>query len=461
MGRLNRIEQILNNTINHYSHLKIFPRGLPRFADSLLRGTIRFGKRTGNTIALINPDNTFKFLEPPKARESKFTLAQPTPWIINECILSLGPERELHKVDDVVDTTILLKSAITQTYTTEDRVLLHSYPMLSSIDTNVGDTTIVVKSHYPIANGDVFAYLQTESLIQSLTEIKVVNATRLGTTASSFYTLLYSLELEKPIEKNIISNSVVYLRAYPAYFSAAVRIPNALFTSEPIGPFLIDMLSGKLLEGSEFNETLAIRTINRTGAYIVGSSTNYITINKNHMLLNRSIPAHAPMFWDLAEGSMRLTPTRILFKVDPVRKVFCAGVKCIPPLPADFSWRVNLVANEDCSIRFIFYPNAPQEFKLTSGTPQNVTVTIPSGAEITNIEINILSASDICRVQVSDWTPAKDTVEQIEYSFVVHAIGIATYQTSGIIIKPYFLGSEFLKTSYDIGSSYDGGKVYF
>jgi hypothetical protein len=168
-----------------------------------------------------------------------------------------------------------------------------------------------------------------------------------------------------------------------------------------------------------------------------------------------------PIFWDLAEGTMRLTPTKAVLKVDPVKKVFCVGTKCVPYFPTDLSWKISLLANNDCSIRFIFYPNDPQEFNLVSAVPKSVTVSIPTGAEITDIEINMLSASDSCQVFISDWTPLSSTVEQIQYNLVVQATGIATYQSSGLIIKPYFLGSEFLKTSYDIGANYDSGKIYF
>jgi len=631
MGRLGKIEQIVNDTINHYAHVKIFPRGLPRYVDPLLRGTVRFAKRSGNTISLLNPDNTYKFATVPQTRDNKFVLDNLNKWIIEDCILSMGPERELHQVHDIVDTTVLLKSNLTQTYTTDDKVLLHSYPMLLSIDVNAGDTTIMVKSHYNIANGDVFAYLQDQTLLQSLTEIKVTKATRLGSVGSVFFDLLYLLDLEKPVQRYIQSNTMVYLRAYPAYFSAAVRVPNALFTSEPIGPFLLDLLTGRLLEGTEFNETFAIRTLNRGGSYTLGNSTSYVTVDKNYLVLERTVPVHAPMFWELAEGSMRLTPSRIVLKVNStlsfdntglvtfqygtstfdntnlvtftyssltgvvqysssvnlsrvssgnlfmdgagieykitnvttgsnsitistqsgslpstistsvithldgsirinngvvqyrgsvnlakvgignlfrdgagveykvidvdttynnvtiltqsgdlpalistsivshldgsIRMItenkFCAGIKCIPALSADHSWRVSLLSNEDCTIRFIFTPNDPQEFTLVSGISKNVVITIPAGNEVTNIEINILSLANICAVRMNEWSPVKDTVEQIEYSFVVEAIGTGTYQASGLIIKPYFMGSEFLKTSYDINATYDSGKIYF
>ena len=62
---------------------------------------------------------------------------------------------------------------------------------------------------------------------------------------------------------------------------------------------------------------------------------------------------------------------------------------------------------------------------------------------------------------MSEWSPVHDTVEQIQYSFVSQAVGISVYQATGLIIKPYFMGSEFLGTTYDTGATYDSGKIYF
>jgi len=547
MGRLGKIEKIVNDTISHYGHVKILPRGLPRFVDPLLRGNIRFAKRSGNTISLINVDNTYAFAIAPQIRDNKFILSKTNKWISEDCIVSMGPERELLQVYDVVDTTVLLVQSITQTYTINDKVMLHSYPMYLSGDVLKGTNSIVVKSHYDLANGDTFVYLQNQTLLQSLAEVKISKATKLGTTGDSFYNLLYLLELESTIQKDIASNTLVYFRAYPAYFSQTIRVPNALFTSEPIGPFLLDILSGRLTEGQEFKETFSIRTLNRNSNYTFGTSTSYVKVDKNYLILSRTMPVHSPMFWELAEGSMRLTPSRIVFKVNStlsfdntglipytydsytgkvqylgsvnfanvdignlfrdgsgveykvtdvstlydyitivnqvgglppsgistalighldgsIRVVtnskFCAGTKCIPVLSGGQTWKLNLLASEDCSIRFIFTPNDPQEFSLISGKSKGITITIPSENDVTNMEINITSEANTCTVQMSEWSPAKDTVEQIEYSFVVEATGTAVYQASGIIIKPYFMGSEFLKTNYDIDSTYDSGKVY-
>lgn len=461
MGRIQRIEEIVNSTINAYAHTKIFPRGLPRFIDSLLRGTIRFGKRTGNSISVINPDNTFNFLTVPQTRDNRVVIERPSEWLTPQAIVSIGPEKELHEIDDVVDNTIILKDSLTRTFTAQDQVLLHSYPMLNTVNTPSGSTSVTVKSHYKLANGDVFVYLQTQSLLQSLTEIRVTESVFLGTTTDPFYSMLYRLELESPVQRDLTPQLLVFHRAYPAYFSAQIRVPNALFTSEPEGPFLVDLLSGKLLEGNEFRETLAIKTLSRAGSFILGNQFSYSTVEKNFIVLDRSIAAHVPMFWELAEGTMRITPTRVILRVNE-NNLFVVGVKCIPNLPSDKGWRISLVSNEDCSIRFFFRPHDFQEFNLLSGIPQTITVTIPAGDDVTDIEINILANSDICNVELSSWTPSQNTVDQIEYSFVTEAIGEATYQSTGMIIKPYFIGSEFLKATWDAeDDKFDGGKVWF
>jgi hypothetical protein len=461
MGRIQRIEEIVNSTIQTAAHAKIFPRGLPRFVDSLLRGTIRFGKRTGNSISVINTDNTFNFLTVPQTRDNRVVLERESEWLTPSAIISLGPEKELHEIDDVIDNTIITKDLLARSFTDQDQVLLHSYPLLAAVNTANGSAEITVKSHYKLANGDVFVYLQTLGLLQSITEIRVEEAVFLGTTTDPFFTLLYRLELESVIERDIEAQGLVYHRAYPAYFSFSIRVPNALFTAEPEGPFLLDILSGKLLEGQEFRETFAVKTLSRAGSFIKGTPFLFETIEKNFIILDRQLAAHVPMFWTIAEGSMRITPTRVVFKVDAI-SVFVVGTKCVPNLPADKEWRISVVSNEDCTMRFFFNPHPFQEFTLLSGIAQTITVTIPPGADVTDIEINILANSNICEVQVSDWTPSMNTVDQIEYSFIAEATGEATYQSTGLILKPYFIGSEFLKATWDSSDDkFDGGKIWF
>ncbi len=158
---------------------------------------------------------------------------------------------------------------------------------------------------------------------------------------------------------------------------------------------------------------------------------------------------------------MRLTPGRVLFKVNDLNQ-FVVGFRCIPKIEPPGQWRVSLRSNEDCTIRCIFHPNAPQEFSLISGQNTVITVDHPTSNEpCDQLEINVLGTSSICQVSVSDWTPIIDTVESVEYAIVVEATGEATYQSTGLVLKPYFLGPELLRTSWDSGAYYDSGKIFF
>jgi len=476
MNKINQIEQIINSTINHYSHVKLFPRGIQRFVDPSLRGQIRFGKKTGSTVGLINPDNTFKLNTIPLRLDNKIDITRTSEWIVPDSIIKVG-DKDTYTVDDITDILgigrITTVEAINAEFTLEDKVILYAFPMMTYLEYSHGDTEIWVKTKYPLANGDVFSYKQTDGLLQSLQEVKIVEAIRRTEPDEfdTYYTIVYRLVLEKPIARDFQENTLVYMRAYPAYFSQIINVPNSIFTNEPVGPFVLDTMSGNVLEGKDSEEHLSYRTLNRTGGYLLGTKNKYVTVDKNYLVMKRPIAAHVPGFWELAEGTVRFSPNRIHFRTDPLKNVFCIGLKCIPFLPYNFTvteteevqplrWILNLVATNDCTIRFIFYPNDPIEFTLMGGVARDITVEIPQGNDITDIEINI--ASDFtCEVKMSDWTHLDGTVEQMEYSLVAYATGISTWQSSGLMVKPMFFGSEYLKLVYDSGYEYDGGKVNF
>jgi hypothetical protein len=461
MSRLTHIEKIVNSTIPHYSHVKLMPRGLPYFADSLLRGSVRFGKRTGNSISLLNPDNTFVFAQDAVAKTPQFVIETASQWITIGSLMSIGPGKELVEVSDVSGTSVYTTVELTDSYPAGEKVLLQACPIYAALDYPKNVTTMLVKSSFSLANGDVFGYLVSDNLIQSLTEIDISQVTYMGTTTDPFNPLLYQIDLNQPISVAMPSQTKVFIRAFPAYFSQPVVIPNAVFTSEPIGPFLIDTLSGNMYEGAPIKDILSVRTINRKGNYVLGNAGKYVTIERNHFVPQRSLSPHAPMFWELAEGFLRMSANKLYMKVNE-KNQFCIGYKCIPRfnLEVPQSWYVTLKSNEACTIRFTFHPFPWQEFTLLSGASTSIVVTASAGTPITDIEINIKSLSTTTEVTMTDWTPTENTVTSVQYNLVVHAIGQATYQSTGVIIKPYFFGSELLKTSYDIGITYDGGKIY-
>lgn len=460
MGRISRIEEVVNSTISSYAHTKIFPRGLPVYLDSLLRGSTRFAKRTGNNIAVINPNNTFSFTTLPSVSDTVVQLVNPSGIVINS-ILSIGPGKELLQVSDVINNNFLITNPIKVTPLSTDKCLLYAVPIIVAETASKGTTTITVKCNLPLTNGDIFVHLYSQDLLQSLTEIKTTQVSYLGTTTDINYPNLYRLSLISPLTVALNTNTITYIRAFPAYFSQVIPIPNATFTSEPLGPFLLDFLSGNLLEGNAFGENLSVRLLNRSNEYIFGDVGTYVSVDKNAGIFNRPWSSAYPMFWDVAEGHIKLSSNRCHFFTND-KKVFCAGIRCIPfiEVPNDLHFRISLKSNEDCSLRIIFNPNSPQEINLTAGATSTFTITLSSSTPVENVEINILSSTNTCEVQMTDWSLVEGIVTSIQYNIMIEAIGQATYNATGMILKPYFLGSELLKGTYDSGITFDGGRVY-
>jgi hypothetical protein len=207
-------------------------------------------------------------------------------------------------------------------------------------------------------------------------------------------------------------------------------------------------------------ETLSIIATNRSGSHIIGDAFSYVTVDKNYVIADRPWPAFTPVFWQLAEGSVRVTPTRLLMLVNSDGK-FNIGTRCVPKFPSGKSWSLSLISNVDCTIRFTFSPNPFQEFNLSAGVSKTVVVTIPTGPLINDININVFAASNLCQVSMSDWTPTSNTVDTIQYTLVTQVSGEATYQSTGLLLKPYFLSLDLLQASYDGTDTADGGKIYF
>jgi hypothetical protein len=460
VGRIGKIESVVNGTIAT-GHVKIVPRGILYYADQLLRGAVRFAKRTGNTVSMLNADNTFELTGDAVINTDVLKVSPPSNWIRVGSLVSIGPGLELVEVSDVLSDSLLTVEPLKGNYASNTKFLLHAVPIKCAATAPAGTNTIVVNSYYKIANGDVMEYLQSSSLLQSLTENDIESVTFLGTTGDPNFNLQYSLVLKNNLIRDIEQGEWSYLRAFPAYFASNVRVPVNLLSSELLGPFLLDNMSGRLNEGGNYKETLSIVSKDRAGNAIFGTTNSYETVYKNYPITGRPIPAHTPIFWETAEGVMRITPNRTVFKVNDLNQ-FCVGVRCDPNFIPGTTWRVIAKANESATIRFFFGSYPMQEFTLTANVSTPLTVGIPSGVDkITNIMINVLSTSPAGEVTLTDWVPTVPTVVSFDYALVARAAGVSTWQSSGLILKPIFLSSDLLKAYYDSGITYDSGKVYF
>jgi hypothetical protein len=456
-GRLTRIEKIANSQLDSL-HVKMVPRGIPYFIDGLLRGKMRFGKRTGNSNAVMNPDNTFAIAEDVLAGQRYVNIVTATPWIDLDAIVSIGPNREIAKVDDVVDKRVVFDRVLKFDYAAGKEILLYASPMKPNGSLSSGSTTIQVQSRYPLANGDIFVYLATDGILQSATEIKIKKALLAGTSADPIFTTVYTLELEGEIKRDVPVEELVYFRAFPAYFSNAIRVPNQFNSSVDMGPFLIDFLSGRIVEGFSPKETFSIKLKDRAGNYRFGNSLEYMQVKKNFPILNRPINARSFIFFANSAGDTRITPNRIV--MEPIDHKYRITDKLVPAI--DFNnqeYRFTTSSNTTGKLILYFEPGTTIVLPIITGN-QSHAIQIPAGEKY-QMDIVFSSDTPVGRVSMTDWTQVGPQIDVIEYSIVANATGRGTYQTTGISLKPYFLTPEILAGRYDTGDSYDSGFVYF
>lgn len=456
-GRLTKIEDTVNSQLDSL-HVKIVPRGIPYFVDSLLRGTVRFAKRTGNTNAILNPDNTYKIGSTVAVGDNSISTSV-SQWVDVDSIVSMGPNKEAVEVDDIIGNQIVFKTRLKFGYGPSSEFILHASPMKPNGNLQAGSTSIQVMSKYKLTNGDVLTYKGTPGLLQSLIEIKCDRAIYGGVTTDPTFKYLYLLELKEPITRGIDSDEIIYIRSYPAYFSNPIRVPNLFNSSLPMGPFLLDYLSGRIVEGFTPIETFSIRLKDRSQTYRMGDEYSYVTAAKNHEVLGRSLDARLFGLFNTIRGDTRITPNKVALEVGDNRQ-YRSSYRLTPDL--DFEgqeYRFTTESNSSGTLIIYLEPGYKVELNIRSGVQAHI-IAMPSGKKY-RMDIVFVSESAKARVLMSSWTQVGPQIQYIEYSYHIEAVGRGKYQSTGLILKPYFITPEILSGRYDSGDSYDNGFVYF
>lgn len=456
-GRLTRIEKTINSQLDSL-HIKVVPRGIPYFIDGLLRGTTRFAKRTGNNNAVINPDNTFKIDREVTVGEKSVFIERKNDWITMDSLIRVGPNKEIVEVEDISNNRIIFKENLKFSYTTNDEILLYATPLILDTDRVAGDKVITVRSKFKIANGDTFGYLPTSGILQSFTDSEIVKSTYAGINSDPNYPFLYSLELKTGLNKELAQETIVYIRSNPAYFSNRIRVPNLVNSTDSMGPFLIDYLSGRILEGFSPKETFALKLIDRSGNYNRGSEFDYETSNKNHVVVNRPIDSKSFVFFSTANGDTKISPNRLVMELKDYK--YRITEKLVPSL--DFNgqmYRFTTTSNTTGKMYIHLNSDFRIDIDIEPGN-QTHTIEMPIGEKY-QMDITMLCETPTGRITMTSWTQVGPQVEFIEYSLVVNATGRGGYQSTGVSLKPYFLTPAILSGRYDSGDNHDSGFVYF
>jgi hypothetical protein len=471
MGRLTRYSKLVGGIAPHYSNVVVQPRGFPIFSDPLLKGQVRFARKTGADFGLINPDNEVLLAAAAPRNTQTLILEHPNRWLETGAILSIGPDIEFAVVRDFGDTFIQLESPITGTFTADDTVNLLATPLFVSVDTNAGATTLLVRSRYFILAGDKLSVETTPGLLTSLLDVKVTRA-RLLDVVDGFapFSLFYEVDIEDPTTIDLeVSAGNLFLKAQPGYLSNQVFIPHVPDNPDDIGPFLLDYISGVLFDRPNVEEQLSITVFDKLGNAIVDDGGFPLAISKQFPITEMPIMADSILLWNVADGSMSFakkgeTQEILAIALCDARGQFQTTQEIIPIMPPGSEWIVPVTSSTPATIRVTFVPNETRDFSISAGVPTNIRIGTVTGDESTyRIEIVVIGTAET-QVEFGNWVPTETQAFSLIYGITADVFGDAQWQASNVFQKPYFLNFAMgLKGRYDSSRTpnrFDGGMLF-
>ena len=139
-GRLTRYNQLVAGITPHHINVVVQPRGFPIFSDPLLKGQVRFARKTGADFAIINPDNEILLATAAPRNTLTLILERPNRWLELGAVISIGPDEEFAKVKDFGDTFITLVDPITGDFDEQNTVNLFATPIEPATDVSAGES---------------------------------------------------------------------------------------------------------------------------------------------------------------------------------------------------------------------------------------------------------------------------------------------------------------------------------
>ncbi len=476
MGRLRRYNELLNGISPHYANVVVQPRGFPIFSDPLLKGQVRFARKTGADFAIINPDNEIQLLAAAPVNTRTLFLERPNRWLEIGAVLSLGPDIEFAVVRDFSDTLIQLTEPVTGSFPAGTGVNLYATPIFPAADASAGDTEIIVKSRYHILSGDNISFVTTENLLTSLLDIKVSRARLLSVVDTEApFSLFYEIILEEPttvditVQQGVDKGADIYLKAQPSYLSNQVFLPQVPGHPDDIGPFLLDYVSGVLFDRPDVEEQMSLTVFDKLGNPIVDDNSFPLPINKQFPITEMPVMGDSVVLWKVASGAMTFGKRGISQEITAIavcddRGQFQTTQEVIPTLPSGTEWNVPVEASTPCTLKVTFVPNEPREFVLEAVTSRQVLIgTTADDEPIERIEIIVIGQDDT-QVQLGNWVPTENQAFSIIYGITADVYGEAQWQATNMFQKPYFLNFAMgLKGKFNSSRTpnrFDGGMLF-
>jgi len=455
---LRRIEDLANANAKDYNLIHLMPRGASEYLDKNLRGDIRFARRKGNFLPIIEAQNKAELIDDSLANKSLLVVDQALPgFSIENAMVSIGPGLELAKIFDFdpVSGAITTVDPLVAPHSAGAGIALYGVPIEIIGNWDENDTVVQIRSSYPVVSGDQIAMATAPALINSTVSTLISGVTFLGTALDGRTN--YQLTLDKGISRAVINEENIFLRCQPGYESQTISLAIGR-PSRLNGPFVVDAISGSFFEDTEIDEYLNLQLFGSTGNPLPGYE-DPVSVGKNFAVTHVSINNESMLFWDVIYGEVQFRGNKFVAITDANGR-FVLSTELVPEFPPGVSWNIPVQTNGAATLRFKFEPNGYQTYYLVENILARISTGIASTHQPgTRIEIVVRSQQPGVEVEFGNWAIASG-IASLRYQITSTAVGNNVWESSSLIIKPYFFTLDDISARFDF-SSYNRGVVHF
>lgn len=508
MTYLRDLKDVLQRQMPLWATSKVVPRGLLIPLDPFLRGTARAAKKVGDSMPVLVPNNTATLAVELHTEDTTITLNDNTlSYVAQGFLLSLGGQRVVgvaNKTGNVI--TLMGKAGVSMQQGETISVFAFPVRMLGSYlvpDPPLPRPDIItLKSAVQLMQGD---YLDISDVVNfgSYNEYEVVEviASRKSTLSEdSANPYIYQVRISQVIPQDIpdsvaetitslngiprdlVDGEIIYLRAFPAYFSKPLPVSSQYFnvTTAEIGPYILDRVSGLVIDNPEskpaddtnpagegqvdVDEVLEVELLH---ASLNLFEKHRLGVREQLPVWNPTIEPEHMVMWRALRGFMDFEDGFVVLNLDD-NGLGELETPLVPELGLDLEHlpTYTLISQSDSPFKICleFYPNGYSTDSSPSPSPDLYTSSLSfsfagSGETPRAIKITVQGYPGQ-RIKLHSLAPSLPRITNIRYRILARTVGNYHWASSGLLQKPMWM-SAYLTEAIGIEVPLDGGKVMY
>lgn len=311
------LRDTLKKVVPTYVAAMLAPRGLSIPLDPWMRGTLRWARKLGGGAAVWRPETRMRLEETTGASEQSYAVNLIPDSLILGSIIQVSPTFKGTVTDfDTIEFTITLGEELDSPRFEGETIKVWGWP-ITTVGAFLKDATLIrveTPNTLQIARGDRLQIPVDAEMDSPFAFTTPHNVTKAEFIEESGDFYRYDLTLEKPLARDVTTNETVYMRAFPAYFSGRVTLPDfsAAFL-KLIGPFLLDFMSGPLVRDTDVEEFFSVRQYRADRDPI----TPLLPVDShNAQILRMPIRAEQMLFWRRIRGKINHDTSNAVLTAD-------------------------------------------------------------------------------------------------------------------------------------------------